>query len=146
MSLFKQLGVDVITRWRSAHSLVLESDEWQSDEELRQLPGLDILLAFEDYSRVREREFEDEMRRKQVNKLRSERKAREAFKVLSRTSFSALSPLNVYRHFCKSLSLPVRSRRVPSGSMSIRNSHPTAATSTCSAGLDRTQSSCSGMW
>jgi pre-mRNA-processing factor 40 len=85
MSLFKQLGIDVITRWRNAHSLVLESEEWQSDAELRQLPGLDILLAFEDYSRVREREFEDEMRRKQVNKLRSERKAREAFKVLSRT-------------------------------------------------------------
>lgn len=87
MSLFKQLEIDVITRWRSAHSLVLESDEWQSDAELRQLPGLDILLAFEDYSRVREREFEDEMRRKQVNKLRSERKAREAFKVLFRTYF-----------------------------------------------------------
>jgi pre-mRNA-processing factor 40 len=84
MSLFKQLGVDVLTRWRSAHALVLESDEWQSDEELRQLPGLDILLAFEDYSRVREREFEDEMRRKQVNKSRSERKAREAFKVLTK--------------------------------------------------------------
>jgi pre-mRNA-processing factor 40 len=60
MSQFKQLGVDVITRWRSAHSLVLESEERQSDVELRQLPDLDILLAFEDY------------------------KAREAFKVLSR--------------------------------------------------------------
>ncbi|KAI0305983.1 hypothetical protein B0F90DRAFT_1695150 [Multifurca ochricompacta] len=82
MSLFKQLGVDVLTRWRTAHSLVLESEEWQNDEELRQLPGLDILLAFEDYSRVREREFEDEMRRKQVHKSRSERKAREAFKAL----------------------------------------------------------------
>ena len=81
MSLFKQLGVDVLTRWRSAHSLVLESEEWQGDEELKQLPGLDILLAFEDYSRVREREFEDEMRRKQVHKSRSERKSREAFKV-----------------------------------------------------------------
>jgi pre-mRNA-processing factor 40 len=81
MALFKQLGVDVLTRWRSAHSLVLESDSWQNDEELKQLPGLDILLAFEDYSRVREREFEDEMRRKQVHKSRSERKAREAFKV-----------------------------------------------------------------
>jgi pre-mRNA-processing factor 40 len=102
MSLFKQLGVDVITRWRTAHSLVLESEDWQIDEDLKQLPGLDILLAFEDYSRVREREFEDEMRRKQVNKLRSERKAREAFKVLSRILLSASSPLNAYRHFCKS--------------------------------------------
>ena len=97
MSLFKQLGVDVLTRWRSAHSLVLESDDWQNDEELKQLPGLDILLAFEDYSRVREREFEDEMRRKQVNKSRSERKAREAFKVLPHSS-SRLPFLSSWMH------------------------------------------------
>ena len=96
MSLFKQLGVDVLTRWRSAHSLVLESDEWQGDEELKQLPGLDILLAFEDYSRVREREFEDEMRRKQVHKSRSERKAREAFKVPLSFCLNFLS----YAHGC----------------------------------------------
>jgi pre-mRNA-processing factor 40 len=103
MSLFKQLGVDVLTRWRGAHALVLESDEWQSDEELRQLPGLDILLAFEDYSRVREREFEDEMRRKQVNKSRSERKAREAFKVLTMFVLDVSIPYSsiVQRLFCK---------------------------------------------
>lgn len=58
----------------------MESDEWQEDEELRRLPMLDILLAFEDYSRVREREFEEQMRRAQVEKTRKERKAREAFK------------------------------------------------------------------
>ena len=97
MSLFKQLGVDVLTRWRSAHSLVLESDDWQNDEELKQLPGLDILLAFEDYSRVREREFEDEMRRKQVHKSRSERKAREAFKVRPHSS-SRLPFLSSWMH------------------------------------------------
>lgn len=61
--------------------MVLESEEWKSDEELRKLPTLDILLAFEDYSRVKEREFEEQMRRAQVEKIRSERKAREAFKV-----------------------------------------------------------------
>ena len=33
-------------------------------------------MAFEDYSRVREREFEDQMRREQVEKRRRERKAR----------------------------------------------------------------------
>ena len=81
MALFKQLNVDVVTKWRTAHNLLLESDEWKSDTELRKLPTLDILLAFEDYSRVREREYEEQMRRSQVEKTRTERKAREAFRV-----------------------------------------------------------------
>lgn len=61
--------------------MVLESQEWNEDSELRKLPTLDILLAFEDYSRVREREYEDQMRKAQVEKTRRERKARESFKV-----------------------------------------------------------------
>ncbi|RDB23443.1 Pre-mRNA-processing protein prp40 [Hypsizygus marmoreus] len=82
VALFKQLNVDVVTRWRTAHQLVIESKEWSEDPELRKLPTLDILLAFEDYSRVREREYEEQMRRAQVEKTRKERKAREAFKDL----------------------------------------------------------------
>lgn len=78
--LFKQLEVDVVTRWRTAQELLYRSDEWNDDSELRRLPTLDILLAFEDYSRVREREYEEQMRRAQVEKTRKERKAREAFK------------------------------------------------------------------
>ena len=39
------------------------------------------MLAFEDYSRVREREYEEQMRRAAVEKTRKERKAREGFKV-----------------------------------------------------------------
>lgn len=61
--------------------MLTESEEWRSDPELRKLPTLDILLAFEDYSRVREREYEEQTRRAQVEKTRKERKAREAFKV-----------------------------------------------------------------
>lgn len=80
--MFKKLDVDVVTRWRTAHTLVLESEEWNQDPELRKLPTLDILLAFEDYSRVREREYEEQMRRSQVEKTRKERKAREAFREL----------------------------------------------------------------
>ncbi|KAG6902600.1 hypothetical protein C0995_014607 [Termitomyces sp. Mi166 len=82
VNLFKQLNVDVLTRWRTAHNLVLDSQEWTDDPELRRLPTLDILLAFEDYSRVREREYEDQMRKAQVEKTRRERKARESFKEL----------------------------------------------------------------
>lgn len=81
VSLFKELNVDVVTRWRDAQDRVLSSEAWRDDSELQKLPTLDILLAFEDYSRVREREYEEQMRREQVEKTRKERKAREAFKV-----------------------------------------------------------------
>ncbi|KAH9852126.1 hypothetical protein C2E23DRAFT_206152 [Lenzites betulinus] len=80
VALFKRLDVDVLTRWRQAHHMVVDSEEWKEDPELQKLPTLDILLAFEDYSRVREREFEEQMRRRQVEKTRKERKAREAFR------------------------------------------------------------------
>ncbi len=49
VALFKELDVNVVTKWRTARDLLLDSDEWRSDEELRKLPTLDILLAFEDY-------------------------------------------------------------------------------------------------
>jgi pre-mRNA-processing factor 40 len=73
--------VDVVTRWREARKRLETSDEWAEDSELANLPTLDILLAFEDYSRVREREYEEQMRRAAVEKTRKERKAREGFRV-----------------------------------------------------------------
>ncbi|KAF7316925.1 hypothetical protein HMN09_00426700 [Mycena chlorophos] len=80
VALFKDLNVDVVTRWRDAQDRLLKSSAWRDDAELQKLPTLDILLAFEDYSRVREREYEEQMRRTQVEKTRKERKTREAFK------------------------------------------------------------------
>lgn len=95
MALFKELSVDVLTRWRKAHEMLVESVEWKTDSELRKLPTLDILLAFEDYSRVKEREFEEQMRRSQVEKTRAERKAREAFKVSSANAFVIWSAIDI---------------------------------------------------
>jgi len=69
--------------------MLVESEEWNDDQELRKLPTLDILLAFEDYSRVREREYEEQMRRAQVEKTRKERKARESFKVADSSIISS---------------------------------------------------------
>lgn len=89
VSLFKELHVDVLTRWRTAHAALLESDDWQTDPELQKLPTLDILLAFEDCARVQEREFEDRMRRETVEKTRKERKVRDAFKTLLRELLDA---------------------------------------------------------
>lgn len=87
--------MNVVTKWRTARDLLLDSEEWQSDAELRKLPTLDILLAFEDYSRVREREYEEQARRAQVEKTRKERKAREAFKV-NFTNICPRNMLNIY--------------------------------------------------
>ena len=74
MALFKSLDVNVLTRWKQARDMILDSDEWKNDDELQKLPTLDILLAFEDWSRLRERDLEDQMRRAQVEKTRKERK------------------------------------------------------------------------
>ncbi|KAG9223804.1 hypothetical protein CCMSSC00406_0004855 [Pleurotus cornucopiae] len=104
VTLFKQLGVDVVTRWRHAHARLAASAEWARDAELQALPTLDVLLAFEDYSRVREREYEETERRRQVDKARRERKAREGFRALlaelaaaghirARTQWKAVYPL-----------------------------------------------------
>ncbi len=86
--------------------MVVDSDEWKDDDELQKLPTLDILLAFEDYSRVREREFEEQMRRRQVEKTRRERKAREAFRVSQLSSLlgtERVSHLSRYRKYSTSL-------------------------------------------
>lgn len=81
VALFKQLEVDAMTRWRQAQAMLRDSMEYKLDPELQKLPDLDVLLAFEDYFRVKERQFEDMMRKDQIEKARKERKAREAFKV-----------------------------------------------------------------
>ncbi|KAG8746212.1 hypothetical protein FRC10_005728, partial [Ceratobasidium sp. 414] len=82
VSLFKELDVDVVTKWRTAQQRVLECDAWRDDEELHSLGPLDMLLAFEDYSRAQERIHQEESQKKVMEKARKERKAREAFREL----------------------------------------------------------------
>jgi len=60
--------------------MVLESEARKTDPEIQKLSTLDNLLAFEDYSRVREREFGGQIGA-QVEKNRKERETREGFKV-----------------------------------------------------------------
>ncbi|KAG8897018.1 hypothetical protein FRB99_008513, partial [Tulasnella sp. 403] len=79
VELFKVLQVDVVTRWRDAQAAVVESPEYKSDPELRSLPALDMLLSFEDYSRILERDWEESQRKKNIENTRKERKAREGF-------------------------------------------------------------------
>ena len=98
MALLKKLNDDVLTRWRQAHVMLVDSEEWAADDDLHNLPYLDILLAFEDYSRVRERVFEDQMRREQVEKRRRERKAGNGFKVGILSTLFLEFVYNMYPH------------------------------------------------
>ena len=78
--------------------MLVDSEEEAADDDLRNLPSLDILLAFEDYSRVRERVFEDQMRREQVEKRRRERKAGNGFKVGILSTLFLEFVYNMYPH------------------------------------------------
>ncbi|KAH8104969.1 hypothetical protein DFH11DRAFT_1733497 [Phellopilus nigrolimitatus] len=80
--LFKELNVDVLTRWCTTYSALRDSDAWATDPELQRLPSLDVLLAFEDYARVQEREFEDRMRREtlvDVGRIRAKSKWKDVY-------------------------------------------------------------------
>lgn len=113
--------------------MVLESEVWQADPEIQKLPTLDILLAFEDYSRVREREFEEQARRAQVEKNRKERKAREGFKVcVTLISRSIDHTYGDFRPSYKNSSSRVRLNPGPSGRPSTRCSRTTTVTPTFS--------------
>lgn len=81
VDLFKELQVDVVTRWKDAQAAVLESPAYKADQEMQALPALDMLLAFEDLIRVLEREWEDQQRKKSIELARRDRKAREEFRV-----------------------------------------------------------------
>ncbi|KZT56902.1 hypothetical protein CALCODRAFT_496911 [Calocera cornea HHB12733] len=82
VALLKELDMNVTTRWRNAQAQVMASEQWANDAELRQLAPLDMLLAFEDYSRVLERDYEEVHRKSQIERTRQERKAREGFREL----------------------------------------------------------------
>jgi hypothetical protein len=58
------------------------------------LGPLDMLLAFEDYSRAQERMYQEESQKKTIEKARKDRKAREAFRV----SLSTLSEKQCVTH------------------------------------------------
>ncbi len=88
VAVFKSLKVDVLSRWRDTQRAVYTSDMWKEDPEFRELADLDVLLAFEDFSRVLERNYDEHHRRTEMEKSTAERKAREAFRVRESSAYS----------------------------------------------------------
>ncbi|CCA66726.1 related to U1 snRNP protein [Serendipita indica DSM 11827] len=82
VGIFKKCEVDALTRWRDALRMVLESEQWREDEELSQLPQLDILLAFEDYSKIKSGEYEAAVKVAENSRMQRNRLAREGFRAL----------------------------------------------------------------
>lgn len=81
VAIFKMYEVDALTRWRDALRMVTESDQWRDDPELSQLPHLDILLAFEDYSKIKSGEYETAVKNAEMARMQRNRVAREEFRV-----------------------------------------------------------------
>ncbi|KAL7414712.1 hypothetical protein BDY24DRAFT_15127 [Mrakia frigida] len=84
-SLLKTLSISMSTRWREAQELVSQSPEWKSDEQLRRIDTLEVLILFEDYMKELEREHDLRMRKKKMERSREGRRARDAFKALLQT-------------------------------------------------------------
>lgn len=82
VNIFKLCEVDALTRWQDAQRMVVDSDQWKEDEELSQLPQLDILLAFEDYSKIKSGEYEAAVKAAELSRMQRNRLAREGFRVI----------------------------------------------------------------
>ncbi len=81
-SLIRDLNITVSTRWRAAHDMILSSPDFRSNPDLEKVETLDILAVYDDYSRLLEREHEEESRKAKTDNVRRLRKARDGFKAL----------------------------------------------------------------
>jgi hypothetical protein len=144
VGIFKLYEVDALTRWRDAHRMVLESEAWREDKELSQLPQLDILLAFEDYSKIKSGEYESTVKIAEMARMQKNRLAREAFRVSCHQQLFVIAEM-LSRHFSKSSSPLKSSPQVPSGKKSILCSRQTRDISIFLGCRARPLWNCSGM-
>lgn len=81
-AIIKDLGLNVGTRWRAAHEVILAAPAFRNDTQLQKIETLDILTVWDNYSRQIEQEHETESKRLRIDRVRKGRKAREAFEAL----------------------------------------------------------------
>lgn len=81
-ALVKELDINIGTRWRAAHEMILASPAFRADSQLQKIETLDILHVWDDHSRQLEQEHETESRRLRTDRVRKGRKAREGFLAL----------------------------------------------------------------
>lgn len=79
MQLLHSFEADVLTRWKDARQTVLESDEWKSDEKLRQIDLVDMIEVFDELIQSIEKRKTQEMKQAHISQKRQDRKRREWF-------------------------------------------------------------------
>lgn len=82
MSLLRTFEADTTTRWRDAHRTVIESSEWRQDAHLSSMDLSDMVIVFDEYIRSIEREESERRKGDEKQRVRDERKRREAFRQL----------------------------------------------------------------
>jgi pre-mRNA-processing factor 40 len=80
--LVRDLDLNVSTRWRAAHEIILGAPGFRQNPELQKVETIDILTVWDDYSRQLEQEHETETKRLRIERVRKARKAREGFVAL----------------------------------------------------------------
>lgn len=80
--LVKGLDLDVATRWRAAHEMILSSPIFKADPLLQKIDTLDMLAAYEERSRELEKEHDESSRKEYTERSRRGRRARDGFKAL----------------------------------------------------------------
>lgn len=80
--LIQNLDLNVSTRWRAAHEIILGAPAFRQNPEMQKIETIDILTVWEEYSRRLEQEHETESKRLRIERVRKARKAREGFVAL----------------------------------------------------------------
>jgi pre-mRNA-processing factor 40 len=80
--LVRDLDLNVSTRWRAAHEVILGAPAFRQNPEMQKVETIDILTVWGDYSRQLEQEHETESKRLRIERVRKARKAREGFVAL----------------------------------------------------------------
>lgn len=83
-AIFQSLQLDLAgpVRWQDARGLIMRTPEWHRDAELQRIEPIDMITVFEDEVQRAEKQFAESKQRRNEDKRRRARKARERFNEL----------------------------------------------------------------
>lgn len=82
LDILPKLNLEVSARWADGQDIISSTAPFQSEEKYKSLTQFDILTAFQNHMKALERSFNDAKQDEKNLRLRKERKARDAFKLL----------------------------------------------------------------
>ncbi|KIW01312.1 uncharacterized protein PV09_07348 [Verruconis gallopava] len=102
--LLPKLNITPLTRWSEAQGLITSSEAFENDEQLRGLPKLELIKAFESFQKEAERALHEQRQEERFAKARRERQNRDAYngllrelrnagKIKANTKWSDIQPL-----------------------------------------------------